>query len=245
MAPTSLKECRTVQARPRRWHDFGVSAHERPAPSGATVDLVKAGRLESSQMTGPTVAGSRGRSDPARAGLHRPRHAGERRAQPGELGCSALGLSRPRLRYLRAPVGPAGRRVGDHSEHFCAWLHRGQGGLCALRHHSDHEVRSIEHRPLRRPACRAAAPGRRPSRAGPTVFAEAAILVCGACLTIAALEADVLTAVYRRHVGTWRRCAGRVGWSGGMPWPPLCLCVTAPAGIGLNSPSNIWRFVPG
>jgi hypothetical protein len=35
-----------------------------------------------------------------------------------------------------------------------------------------------------------------------TVFAEAAVLACGACLAIAALEADVLTAVYRRYVGT-------------------------------------------
>jgi glycosyltransferase 2 family protein len=35
-----------------------------------------------------------------------------------------------------------------------------------------------------------------------TVFAEAAVLACGACLAIAALEADVLMAVYRRYVGT-------------------------------------------
>jgi hypothetical protein len=35
-----------------------------------------------------------------------------------------------------------------------------------------------------------------------TVFAEAAVLASGACLAIAALEADVLTALYRRHVGT-------------------------------------------
>jgi hypothetical protein len=33
-----------------------------------------------------------------------------------------------------------------------------------------------------------------------TVLAEAAILVCGACLAIAALEADVFLAVYRRYV---------------------------------------------
>jgi hypothetical protein len=35
-----------------------------------------------------------------------------------------------------------------------------------------------------------------------TIFAEAAVLTCGACLAIAALEADVLAAVYRRHVAT-------------------------------------------
>jgi hypothetical protein len=35
-----------------------------------------------------------------------------------------------------------------------------------------------------------------------TVLAEAAVLASGACLTIAALEADVLMALYRRNVGT-------------------------------------------
>jgi hypothetical protein len=35
-----------------------------------------------------------------------------------------------------------------------------------------------------------------------TVFAEAAVLASGACLAIAALEADVLMAGYRRHVAT-------------------------------------------
>jgi hypothetical protein len=35
-----------------------------------------------------------------------------------------------------------------------------------------------------------------------TVFAEAAVLACGACLAMVAFETDVLAAVYRRHVAT-------------------------------------------
>ena len=75
-----------------------------------------------------------------------------------------------------------------------------------------------------------------------TVFAEAAVLACGACVTIAALEADVLTAVYRRHVGTGDAVlAVSIGLAG-------CLAAAllwrhGDGGHRSPSPTMIWRFV--
>jgi hypothetical protein len=67
-----------------------------------------------------------------------------------------------------------------------------------------------------------------------TVFAEAAILACAACLTIVAFEADVFTTVYRRYLGTDKAAvAVSVG---------LICCVAA----GLLSPHGVgvrWRFI--
>ena len=83
-----------------------------------------------------------------------------------------------------------------------ARLHRGQGSLRsdATTQIMKYVPSNIVHYVGRHVALAAgASPIWRWSR---RVFAEAAVLASGACLAIAALEADVLTALYRRHVGT-------------------------------------------
>jgi hypothetical protein len=70
-----------------------------------------------------------------------------------------------------------------------------------------------------------------------TVLAEAAVLACGACLAIAAFEADVLTAMYWRHVATGGpRPSSRSAWHAARP--QFCAGGTTPVCAGQSPRSG-------